>query len=499
VSGLAFRHGVASGDPLPDAVVLWTRVSDARGEVDVRWRVARDEALRDVVAQGTTRATPDGDWTVRTDVRDLEASATYWYGFTAGGVDSPIGRTRTAPTGATARLRLGVTSCASWPAGYFTAYAGLAARDLDAVVHLGDYIYEHTASPQGRAPLRRHDPEGAVRDLAGYRARHAQYRSDADLQTLHAAHPVIAIWDDHDFAGDAWRDGAAAHDDARHGPWPLRRDAAARAYREWLPLRLPDPGEPLRIYRRLTFGDLADLVLLDTRVIGREEPPARGARPVATVPRRDRSLLGDAQRAWLRAELGGSTARWRLLGNQVMLSPLRALDVPGALEPLLRPLGLVAGGIGVNPGQWDSYPGERAALLEFLRAGAIGNVVVLTGDLHSSWAAEVTLDPRDDGAAPAVEFVTPAVTSDSFAATVFPSVPRAVPLFERLIRWMNPHVRYLDTTAHGYLTVDVVPERLQVDYWHVDRRRRDARERWGGGWVVPAGEPRLLAASSPAR
>ncbi len=475
--------------------MIWSRVTTRPPDpVAVHWRVGRAPDLTDVVAEGEVVAAAEHDFTVKVDVRGLEPSTTYHYGFETGGLPSPVGRTRTAPAGPTAGIRLGIVSCASWPDGFFNAYGHLAERDVDLVVHLGDYVYEDGKA--GRKIGRAHHPPKRVSSLDDYRARHAQYRTDPDLQRLHRQHPMVAVWDDHDVANDAWRDGAVDHDPDEDGEWHQRRAAAMRAYLEWLPVRLPDPAHPERIYRTVHLGDLAELIVLDTRLAGRDRPAQSGKRPVATVLVRDRSLLGDEQRAWLRDQLR-TPAQWRLLGNQVMMAPLRVIDLPRPLERFVP--GLVAGGVGVNSAQWDGYPEEREALFEHLREQGPGNAVVLTGDLHSSWAAELTLDPRDPAEVPVgVEFVTPSVTSRSFADGLAPPVPGGRALLRRLIAHQNPHQRFIDLEGHGYVVVDVSPDRVQADWWHVETiARRTGRAKVVASWMVRAGETLLSPAPAP--
>ena len=476
-------------------MIIWSRITPASTDpVPVRWRLGLGSRLEEVVGEGEVMATTEHDFTVKVDVRGLEPSTTYHYAFEAGGQRSPVGRTRTAPAGVTGNIRLGVVSCASWPDGFFNAYGHLAERDVDLVVHVGDYIYEDGEA--GEEIGRIHHPPRRASSLADYRARHAQYKTDPDLQRLHQRHPIVAVWDDHDVANNAWRDGAVDHDPDEDGEWHDRRAAATRAYLEWVPVRLPDPGRPDRIYRTLHLGDLAELIVLDTRLAGRDRPAQSGRRPVATVLVRDRSLLGDDQRAWLRDELR-TPSRWRLLANQVMMAPLRLVDLPRPLRWLVP--GLVAGGAGVNTGQWDGYPQERQALFEQLRQEGLGNVVVLTGDLHSSWAAELTLDPRDPDEVPVgVEFVTPSITSGSFADELAPPVPGSRALLRRVIARQNPHQRFLDLEGHGYVVLDVTPERVQADWWHVDTvQQRSGAARLVASWLVRNGETRLSPAPRP--
>lgn len=456
--------------------------------------MAESPDLEPAVARGEALAAPEHDHTVKVDVGGLEPSTSYYFGFESGGVSSPVGRTRTAPAAGADAVRLGVVSCASFAHGFFNAYRHLAERDVDLVVHLGDYLYEDAAAP--KVAGRGHEPPSRLRSLGDYRARHAQYRTDPDLQRLHQRHPVVAVWDDHDIAGNAWRDGAAEHDPSVDGPWPQRRDAAVQAFLEWVPLRAPDPARPDRIYRTIALGDLAQLVMIDTRLAGRSRPAQAGERAVATVEDDRRSLLGDEQGRWLRDQLRSSSAGWSILGNQVMMAPLRALDLPAVLHRLLS--GLVAGGAGVNTGQWDGYPAERRDLFEFLDSEAIRDTVVLSGDLHSSWAAELTLEPKGDGRGVGVEFVAPSVTSTSFAEHVTPPVPFGRALLRRLIHRQNPHMRFFDLERHGYVVVDVNPERVQAEWWHVDTvAERRPGERLAARWQVRRGTAQLSPAPEP--
>ncbi|MGI8810190.1 MAG: alkaline phosphatase D family protein [Acidimicrobiales bacterium] len=474
---IVFRHGVASADPLPDGVLLWTRCTTRDpGALAVEWWVGETPAptAAQVVARGAAEASADSDFTVQVDARGLEPATTYWYGFRVGEVSSPVGRTRTAPApgGPPLGLRLGMTSCAYWSCGFFNVYAALAARDLDLVVHVGDYIYENDMVSRRREAVRAHRPSGPAVDLAGYRARYAQYRSDPDLQALHARHPVVAVWDDHEFAGGAWREGATAHHPA-HGSWEARRAAAMQAYFEWMPVRR---SSPIAVRRTIGLGPLADLVMLDTRGVGRDRPATDARRPVWHVGPTDRSLLGDDQWRWLDADLSASTARWLLVGNQVMMAPLRFLNARG--------------GIGVNPGQWDGYPAERDRLYQLLqRTGWASNVAVLSGDIHSSWASDLPVG---------AEFVSPSVTTDSFGKTVLPRIPGASAVARRWFLSQNRHIRMAELDHHGYVAVDVTEERIQGDWWHVDTiARRTGGERWGGGWSLDDGRLGLRRAAAP--
>ena len=471
--------------------MLWTRISVAHSAaVPLRWTVAADPALAEPVAAGSVTATPDDDHTVHVAASGLRPATTYWYGFTVGDDRSPVGRTRTlpGPDDAVDRMRLGVVCCSHYATGWFNAYGRLAERDVDLVVHLGDYIYEAEAKHEKWTRL--HRPRGRCLTLPDYRARHGQYKTDPDLQRLHARHPMVAVWDDHELAGNAWWDGAAEHRPWVDGDWPRRRAAAVRAYREWVPSGLPDPSDPLRIWRTVRLGRLADLVMLDTRLVGRDRPAAQ-RRPVLGVWRRDRSLLGPAQWEWLEETLGGrdrTAPPWTLIASQVVVAPIHLLAAGGAVG---RRLGAVGGGLVVNPGQWDGYPDERERLLALIGRRP-GEALVLSGDLHSSWVAE--LCPSDGRGDPvAAEFTVPAVSAPSFARALAPKVRGARSLLEAAIRRANPQVAWVDTAGHGYVLLDVTADRIEGQWWHVERvGKRTDGEHLAATWSVTRGDPRPI-------
>lgn len=351
----SFRHGVASGDPLPDRVVLWTRVTTDR-DVPVGWTVALDPDLRTVVARGTARATAVRDHTVKVDAGRLRPYTTYFYAFEVSGVRSAVGRTRTAPTPGqdVGRLRFAVATCAKYDGGFFNAYARIAEADVDAVLHCGDYYYEgktDSDAPPGRETV----PDKEVRTLAEYRQRHAHYKTDPDLQRLHAAHPMVSTWDDHESSNDSWVDGAANHDPETEGSWPTRKAASQRAYDEWLPLRLPVPGDPSRIYRRIGYGALVDVVAIDTRLEGRSQQlTGLDGDTVITDPAvadPARQMYSPAQRSWIEESLQASRAAWKLVLNQVLVSQLKAVGLPQAVSDAL---GARSGRRGFPAREWRS-------------------------------------------------------------------------------------------------------------------------------------------------
>jgi alkaline phosphatase D len=477
-----FLHGVASGDPLGDAVILWTRVtppSDAPAAIDVEWRVARDRELTDVVAHGSALALGEDDYTLHVDVGGLSPGATYYYQFRALGEPSLRGRTKTLPAGEVARVRLAITSCANYPSGFFNAYAQLARADLDLVLHLGDYLYEYgngtlgDGRPLGRVP----DPPNEIVSLDDYRRRHAQYKTDPDLQELHRQHPWAVIWDDHEIADNAYRDGAFNHQASREGDFAARRASALRAYFEWMPLRRPP--EPEQIYRSFSCGSLLDLLLLDTRIIGRDQQV--NDCDVERLGASGRQLLGAAQEAWLADALAASQARgarWRFIGQQVIFAPL-ARSMRGCVS---------------SADEWDGYGASRERMFDVLEREGIDNVVMLTGDAHSAWAIDVPRDPFDptlyDPASGRgsrlVELVAPPVSSP----------PAGAPA-ETILR-THPHVKFANQTRQGYVVVDVTPQRARAEWYFLGTvRERSLDVELGAAYQVGAGEAHLVPSDEP--
>lgn len=499
----AFRHGVASGDPLPDGVLLWTRVTPSPDalpgsgigpDVDVAWQVATDPDFGSVVQSGTFHTGAFRDHTVKVDVGGLAAGTTYWFRFGVGGDWSPVGRTMTAPAvdAAISRVRMGVVSCSNWEAGYFAAYRHLAARgDLNLVLHLGDYLYEYGTGEfaAGGRVVRPVQPEHEVLTLTDYRIRHGLYKTDPDLQALHAAVPWVITWDDHEVANDQWSDGAENHTPGTEGSYAARVAVARQAYAEWMPVRL---GADNRIYRRIRFGQLAELSMLDLRTYRSKQASGTAVDDPA------RTITGQAQMDWLKQGLVGSAARWKLVGNPVMISRLDVATLPAwLLGPLAELLGLPSNGFAVNVDQWDGYNADREELVDHLRAAGTRDVVFLTGDIHTSWANELVT--RDTGHAnPAgAEFVVPSVTSDNIDDIL--GTPLLSGLAASIIKGANPHVKWTELNEHGYGVLDVTSQRCRMDWYRLtDRTRRDSGARWVTGWSVGIGSSKLRKESAPA-
>ncbi|MFJ8105347.1 alkaline phosphatase D family protein [Streptomyces sp. NPDC096132] len=504
----AFLHGLASGDPLPDGVLLWTRVtptaeatpgSGLGPDTEVSWTVATDKAFTNVVTKGSTTATAASDHTVKADIRGLAPATDYWFRFSAGGTDSPVARTRTAPAAdaAVTGLRFGVVSCANWEAGYFSSYRHLAARgDLDAWLHLGDYIYEYGTGEYGArgTVVRQTSPTHEILTLADYRTRHGKYKTDPDLQALHAKAPVVAIWDDHEFANDTWSGGAENHTEGTEGTWSARQAAAKQAYFEWMPVR---PAIAGTTYRRLRFGKLADLSLLDLRTFRSQQVSVGNGE----VDDPDRTITGRAQLDWLKAGLKASDTTWRLVGNSVMISPFAIGSLSAdLLKPLAKLLGLPQEGLALNTDQWDGYTDDRRELLAHLRSNAIGNTVFLTGDIHMAWANDVPVDAGTYplSASAATEFVVTSVTSDNLDDIVKVPEGTLTALASPIIRAANRHVHFVDTDRHGYGVLDITPARAQMDYYVLsDRTSPTATSSWSRSYRTRSGTQKVERTYDP--
>jgi alkaline phosphatase D len=500
---VSFLHGVASGDPLSDRVILWTRATPAEplSSIAVTCVVARDPAMRHVVHKSVAQTGPDQDYTIKFDPTGLEPGTTYYYRFGAAGRMSPIGRTRTLPVGDVDRLRIAVASCSNHAFGYFNGYARIAERaDLDLVLHLGDYIYEYGPNQYGSA--REPDPPFEIITLSDYRRRHAQYKADVDSQAMHRQHPVVPVWDDHESSNNAWRDGAENHTPGLEGQWDDRVHAALKAYYEWMPVRVVDPERKRENYRRLRIGNLVDLLMLETRLTARSEQLA------ATVPTPfgngfvqsgafadpARTLLGDEQEAWLAMRLRTSTTQWRLIGQQVMFAQLKL--VAGSLA--------AGGGVFLNTDQWDGYQPARNRIYAVIEGDGshppVPNCVILTGDIHSTWAADLTRDPNNPDLATggydpasgtgsrAVEFVGTSITS--------PGVNDPGNNTAALLRTVNPHFKHIDLNQRGYMLLDVTAERVVCEWWYVDTVVTPSpTESFGIAFATDHGQNRLRPAA----
>lgn len=495
-SSVAFLHGVASGDPQPDGMVIWTRVTPAVPSVRtvrVDWSVWRDGDAAASVASGTVEAGPDRDFTVKVPVSGLQPGVEYRYAFTAGETRSPHGRARTLPEGPTPEVVLVVASCQLYPGGLFNAWDAVSRLErVDAIVHLGDYIYEYGAgsddygmasgTPLGRRP----EPAHEIVSLADYRTRHAQYKSDPDLQAAHARAPFICVWDDHEVTNDAWTRGAENHTTASEGDYATRKAAALKAYFEWMPIRELAGGlTPEAIYRSFEFGDLASLLMVETRLLARGEQlryltdmPVVDGRPdveAFQAKRNDptRDLLGDAQRDWIQSTLQASRASgkpWQVIGNQVVMARVQGPDISTMASPtqiagllatlpaavrtqVQQSIELFKLGVPFNLDSWDGYPAGRERLYAaFAEAGV--QPIVLAGDSHAFWVDDL----RDvAGTRRGVEFGTSAISSPSPGDAV-PRIPLGAALMQA-----NDEVVFCDQTAKGYVLLTLTPDQARAE------------------------------------
>jgi len=480
-----FTLGVASGSPLADGVVLWTRLAPAPLEpggglpptpIDVHWKVSEDESFRRGVRSGRALALPELAHSVHVELRGLEPARMYWYRFDCDGASSSVGRTRTAATAGTRleRLRLAYASCQHYEQGYYGAYRALLEDDVDLIVHLGDYIYE--GASRG-VEVRRHEGPEPV-DLAGYRARYALYKLDPALQAAHAAHPWVTTWDDHevdnDYAGDASQD----RDDP--SAFRARRAAAYQAYYEHMPLwgRARPVGSDARLFQRLAFGDLLELSVLDTRQYRSDQPCGEtgggGGQVVEQCAARlapSQSFLGEIQRGWLLAGLVRSQVRWNVIAQQTLMAELDQKAGPGEA---------------FWTDAWDGYAAERQRILAALAERSVPNVVVLGGDVHSFFANELRPDFRDPlSPVVASEFVGTSISSDGLP-------------YERFAELLpdNPHVKFFDSRQRGYVRCEITRDRWLTDFRMVESvREPSSPARTLASFAVEAGSPSIQRAS----
>lgn len=566
-----FYHGVASGDPLEDAVIIWTRVTTNSTSVTVKWKVATDIAMTQIVKQGQVNTDQDKDYTVKVDITNLSAYKTYYYQFEVLGIKSIIGKTRTAPAKEDMinNLRFAVVSCSNYQNGYFNVYNQIAKRnDIDAVIHLGDYIYEYESGGYGYSDTikRGHLPENEIITLDDYRVRYSYYRLDPMLRNVHQQHPFINIWDDHEFANDANKYGAENHSPATEGDWEIRKNNAHKAYFEWMPVRA-NTIEQYRLYRTISYGKLMDLIMLDTRIEGRDTQINSSKNLISAaasnanfkqyaknvIAKKDltseedvkeilttvlpmiltisgdtknkniglskeefkivvnsfadfivkkktsgieskqkselekllkkgtvytkefndkenrttyKSILGSEQFNWLTNQLSVSTAKWRIIGNQVMVMPWNGVPSEDA---------------------WDGYKEERDRLLSYIKTNTINNVVVLTGDIHSTFIGEVEYK----GECEMCEFVVPSITSQNldFLGEFGSGVA------EFYIKLLNRHIKDVDMDNHGYFILDVTEDKVQADWFDIDDLTKPAvGERRSRSWYVNSNDCKVRKA-----
>lgn len=453
-----FLNGVASGDPTPSQVVIWTRVDPAMGaSVDLDWEMARDDAFAQIVASGNVSTDGSKDHTVNIDVGGLAPDTYYFYRFrTTGGALSQVGRTKTAPSGNRTNVRFAVGSCSSVYSGYFNAYRAIGERnDIDAMVHLGDYIYDFVDSDEAvRVPVPDPvDPE----NLEELRDRHEYYLLDPDLRLARQMHPWIVIWDNHDIIGE--------------DSFPQFLEGA-QAFREYVPMRMPDSNAVSRIYRSFSFGDLVDLMVLDYEQYYHDDPIGN-----------EQSALGTAQRTWLLDALSNSTARWRVIGNQKMFGQFNLQGFPSQI-----PFG---DGPVADSSAWDGHNLERSTILNHLNQNNIDNTIILSGDIHMSFINDLApdLNNYDDNTGVgsyAVEFIPTSISRGNFDEQGFGGFLATLAL--GAIQLANPQQVYGELESHGYGILDIRPDVATAEYFYHDKLQPNDNGSFAGGYRVLDGD-----------
>lgn len=522
---LEFLHAVASGDPIADSVILWSRITPAEATEATSYRigfeVAQDADFKQIIRQGVVTTSAAYDFCVKVDATGLKPNHRYWYRFSTADKHSPVGVTRTLPAEgvATDRLKMAVFSCSNWAFGNFHAYAEAAKRsdDIDLALHLGDYLYEY---PKGKYPsakhvMREHVPDNELLTLADYRQRYAQYRTDKNLQAIHSRLPFICVWDDHEIANNTWRTGAQNHNKGE-GDFALRVQAAVQAYREWMPIRPAEPAH--QIFRSFQFGDLAGLHMLDTRYIGRtkqleyknyynkQDGIFRHADLRTDLHDASRSLLGDEQQSWLKRVVGQNQAKWQILGQQVLMGKyvlpsavvLRQMLLPefqvitSYLDEQAKPrnskkvrkmrrehsklladqkkIAQVKASLPtpINLDAWDGYHRAREHLFSLMAESSSG-FIALAGDTHNAWASHLRTDSNQVVGA---EFGGQSVTSSGLESFLRLEPGQDVPIEQGLVGMIDD-LAYANVSNRGFMLVTVTPDTAEAEWVYVSDVRNE--------------------------
>jgi len=530
-----FEHGVASGDPTESSVILWTRVSRTNfrdihddeqlsgiADANVSWRVATDESFTNVVNSGSTTVGSETDFTLKVDAQNLQSNTKYFYQFTVGPNSSVIGKTKTLPSGTVDQVKLAVVSCSNYASGYFNVYKEIAQMgDLDAIIHLGDYIYEYADS--GYGSLRKLEPTHELINLADYRMRHALHKKDSNSQQMHASLPMIAVWDDHEVANDTWISGAENHDATTEGNFAARKASAIKAYFEWMPIRPVTPGVDGRIYRQFKFGDLVNLLMLDTRQAGRDQQLSYASflttdgsfdaeKFQTELASTTRTMLGAEQKTWLKESLSSSIETWQVLGSQVLMMKNNlpsAVLLPDPLAPLVEFteygqiatafqtysffLGngvdndkdsMLAAGLteeqwqlATNPEKtkyldtsaypfipynldaWDGYYYEREEIYATSKA-LNKNLIVLSGDTHNAWAGRLVDQSKE---VVGIQYATASVSAPGFDSTLNYDL-QTVRATEPGVVQIIDDLDYINMREKGVMVVTFTPEAAQAEW-----------------------------------
>ena len=475
----SFNHGVASGDPLEDRVILWTRVTPQQtGPVEATLEISENKSFSKISYSKKLQTSALSDYTIKYDFmakRYCDSDKGFFYRFKAGGSISEIGKSKTFSK-KTVSAKIGVFSCSNFPAGYFNAYqAGAEKNDLDLWLHLGDYLYEYpmggyatdNAEKLGRTPSPTHE----MITLSDYRQRHAQYKLDQGSKALHKHAPLIAVWDDHEFSNDAWKKGAENHsEDGLEGDFFARRSAAIKAYYEWMPIR--EQQNKRRIFREFEIGKLIHLIMLDTRQYGRDKQLQpkdylsksgfNQAKFYNDLNSENRELLGAEQLSWIENSVLKSDNTWTIFGQQVLMAKLKFPDlskmlkteeVPDFLKPYLKFLGL---GIPSNLDAWDGYPAARNNLYQLMK-NAKKNFISLAGDTHNSWVSELE---NQSGKKIGIELGAPSVTSPGITDVLNLDENKFVDSIVKI----NKELQWMDPSNRGYLFLDCMEDKIIASF-----------------------------------
>jgi alkaline phosphatase D len=525
---LQFNYGVASGDPLTDRVILWTHAKYAgfNDTVSLTYQVATDAGFSSIVSTGSVNATESSGFTAKVDATGLTAGREYFYRFVSGQWISPVGKTRTLPASNVTSVKFAVFSCTLYSAGYFNAYDAAVKSGAEYAVHLGDYIYEYGSDPakfgnsEAIALGRVTSPPNEIATLEDYRTRYATYRSDPNLKAVHAAMPWITVWDDHEFANNAWVDGAENHNATTQGPWNTRKAIAARVYHEWMPIRAPEPLNLLKIYRRFDFGNIFTLHMVDTRIEGRDKQYdaygdadgglTRYVTALTSGTDATHRMMSTTQQAWLTNGMAASTATWQIMGNQDIMAkmwfPANILQaqatatvsptasnlqaVSTAISSFLTAKGTKAayGQSALTPTQvalldktsnprlpynldaWDGYPIQRETILQTIKAQG-KKFITLSGDSHNGWFTNLTTLA---GEKVGVEFAGSSVTSPGFESAGLGGLASSldgtavVPGGHGLGLGLVDDLNYVDTIRRGYLLMTATATSVKGEFVYVD-------------------------------
>ncbi len=469
-----FYHGVSSGDPTQNEVILWTRITPSQiKEHEVKWKLSSDSLQNNILQLGTIKTDSLKDYTVKVLASNLKPNTYYWYSFEYEGNESIIGRTKTLSENTNDPINLIGISCNAYEGGYFNAFKVIGERKekIDAVVHLGDYIYESFIpkyiKKADRVPL----PKKELITLEDYRIRYAQYHLDSNLRLAHQMHPFINIWDDHEISNDSYKDGAGGHNPNKDGSYQERKSNAKQAFYEWLPIR-----DGKKHYRSFNFGNTAELFMLDGRLEGR----TKQEKPSDSLYNSDnRAILGAKQMNWLIDGMAKSTSTWKIIGNPVLFSEFNFSPVLPDIDKR-------------EIDSWVGYPFERTKLISEIDNHAINNLIFLSGDTHSSWAIEIQNKVNLDKNPIAIEFGVPSISSENWDTSN--PVDTVIQWEKEILELQeNKHLKYVNLRNHGYTLLTLTKDFAKCTWYFIDKDHKTQIETKGPSYIVKKGDYKITA------